>query len=104
MLLVSVKHAKKHLHLVNLVRKAYMDILNFCELPNLSTNLKKVSNGHTGSVSAINLSACQGLWLEMISVEQHLMLQTGGKLFHTLINILGIGQKTEIQKMHFLFT
>lgn len=68
-----------------------MDILDFCELPNLSTNLKEVSNGHTGSVCAINLSACQGLWIEMIFVGQHLMLQTGGKLFHTFINILGIG-------------
>lgn len=91
MLLVSVKHAKNHMHLANFVGKAYMDILNFCKLPNLSTNLKKLSNGHTGSVSVINLSACQGLWLEMISVEQHLMLQTGGKLFQTFINILGIG-------------
>lgn len=91
MLLVSVKHAKKHMHLANFVGKAYMDILNFCKLPNLSTNLKKFSNGHTGSVSVINLSACQGFWLEMISVEQHLMLQTGGKLFQTFINILGIG-------------
>lgn len=87
---MSVKHAKNHMHLANFVRKAYMDIPNFCELPNLSTNLKKLSNGHTGSVSVINLSACQGLWLEIISVE-HLMLQTGGKLSHTFINILGIG-------------
>lgn len=90
MLLVSVQHAKKHLHLAHFVRK-YMDILNFCELANLSTNLKKLSNGHTGSVSVINLSAHQGLWLEIISVEQHLMLQTGEKLFHTFINLLGIG-------------
>lgn len=38
---MPVKHAKKHLHLANLVKKAYMDTLNFCELPNRSTNLQK---------------------------------------------------------------
>lgn len=88
---MAVKRARKHLHLANFVRKAYMDIANFCDLPNHPINLKKLSNGHAGSVCAINLSAHQGLGLEMISVEQHLMLQTGGKLFYTFINILGIG-------------
>lgn len=98
MLLVSVKHAKKHLHLANFVRKVYMNLLNFCELANLPTNQKKLSNGHTGSVSAINLSARQGLWLEMISVEQHFMLQTGGKLFYTFIQIFGHRIKNQHQK------
>lgn len=48
MLLVAVKHARKHLHLANFVRNTNLDIVNFYELPNIAINLKKLSNGHTG--------------------------------------------------------
>lgn len=56
-----VKCAEKHTHLANFVRKVCMELLNFCEhseLPNLSTNLKKLSNGHTESVSVIEKLVC----------------------------------------------
>ena len=56
-----VECAEKHVHLANFVRRVYMELLNFCEhseLPNLSTNLKKLSNGHTASVSVTEKLVC----------------------------------------------
>lgn len=56
-----VKHAEKDMHLSDFVRKVYLELLNFqeySELPNLSTNLKKLSNGHTERVSVIEKLVC----------------------------------------------
>lgn len=87
MLLVSVQRAK-NLHLAHFYQKSLYRYTNFFdELPNLSTILKKPFQMGTRECLCNKL-----VWpLVRDDLCGTLMLQTGGKLFHTFINILGLG-------------
>lgn len=50
-----VKHVEKDMHLTNFVRRVHLKLIF---VNNLSTNLEKLSNGHTENVSVIEKLVC----------------------------------------------